>query len=116
MKIMPTLEEEIREAAALGIAVVDLRKRHRCTELVDEGCEQCSPAKASLAKKPKRMKPTVAAAWSITLTLPCQVKSEANQRDHWSVRRRRFNAQADTVCLHWYASPLFAMREWLDTI
>jgi hypothetical protein len=34
-------------------------------------------------------------AWSLSITLPrCEIKSEMNQRDHWAVRKRRFDSQA----------------------
>ena len=41
--------------------------------------------------------------YSLTIRLPVKVKSEMNQRDHWTARRRRFADQA-TVFLteaHW---------------
>lgn len=37
------------------------------------------------------------AGWAVTLTLPCRVISEANRRDHWTVKRRRAEIQTDAL-------------------
>lgn len=40
----------------------------------------------------------------VTFMVNVQVKSEANQRCHWAVRRRRFAAQAEMLTVVWHAS------------
>lgn len=35
--------------------------------------------------------------WAIEFTVPCVVKSEANLREHWAVKHRRFKIQAHAV-------------------
>jgi hypothetical protein len=50
--------------------------------------------------------------WAITLTLPCRVVSEANERCHWAVRRRRFQEQAAALRAAWNASPLATITAW----
>jgi hypothetical protein len=45
------------------------------------------------AAPPKKL----AAGWAVELSLPCVVRSELNQRDHWAVRKRRFDTQATTL-------------------
>lgn len=50
----------------------------------------------------KRIRKPVAtpqAGWSVTLIVPCRVKSEANQRCHWAERRKRFKEQEDALRL-----------------
>ena len=42
-------------------------------------------------------RPKLAAGWAVELTLPCVVRSEANQRCHWAVRKRRFDVQRMTL-------------------
>lgn len=37
----------------------------------------------------------------VTIEVPCKVKSEANTRCHWAVRRRRFKEQREAVRLAW---------------
>ena len=55
-------------------------------------------------KKPRK-RPMVAAHWAIEFTVPVQVVSEANRRDHWAVRRKRFQDQAATLFAVWCSSP-----------
>jgi hypothetical protein len=40
---------------------------------------------------------TPAALLRLTLRVPVEVKSEANQRCHWAVRHRRFRGQQDAI-------------------
>jgi hypothetical protein len=47
--------------------------------------------------------------WSVTLTLPCRVVSEANKRGHWAKGQRRKLDQQQAVTLAWNLSPL---RAW----
>ena len=48
-------------------------------------------------------------SWSVMLSVPVRVMSEANERVHWAVRRRRFNKQAEAVEDAWDSSPLVRM-------
>lgn len=67
--------------------------------LIEEYTTAAVPAtldgsEAKMKPKPrKRAVKTLAAHWSVTLRLPCRVRSEANQRCHWAERRRRFAEQ-----------------------
>jgi hypothetical protein len=51
--------------------------------------------------KPKRARakgrPKLAAGWAVELTLPCVVYSVMNAREHWAVRKRKFDAQRQTL-------------------
>ena len=51
--------------------------------------------KPARTRKPATPKATVPHGVKLTLTLPCVVVSEANRRDHWTVRQRRFKGHAD---------------------
>ena len=46
------------------------------------------------------------ASWSVMLSVPIRVMSEANERVHWAVRQRRFKKQADAVGDAWNSSAL----------
>jgi len=48
-------------------------------------------------RKPPCVRIKRAGQWLITLTLSCRVKSEANSRDHWTVKRRRAEIQSDAL-------------------
>ena len=67
---------------------------------------------AGTEKKPARKKrnpdPRTGgrSSWSVTLVVPVRVMSEANERVHWAVRRRRFAKQAEAVSDAWSESPL----------
>jgi hypothetical protein len=50
------------------------------------------PARARPKGRPK-----LAAGWAVELSLPCVVVSEANQRCHWAVRKRRGDVQRATL-------------------
>lgn len=53
--------------------------------------------------------------WAVTLAVPCRVVSEANRRDHWTARRKRFDAQAATLFAVWCQSPCYgtnAVSTW----
>ena len=44
--------------------------------------------------KPRKVKPVAASSWSVTLRISgLVVVSEMNRRDHWAVRRKRFETQ-----------------------
>lgn len=51
--------------------------------------------------KPKRKPQTAVSSarhyWSITLRVPCRVCSDANRKDHWSVKRRRTEVQEQAL-------------------
>jgi hypothetical protein len=51
------------------------------------------------------------AGWAVELTLPTVVRSEANQRCHWAVRKRRFDTQ--NLALRAVIGEA-GMCEWLD--
>ena len=71
---------------------------------------------AGTEKKPARKKRNPdprtgdSRSWSVMLSVPVRVMSEANERVHWAVRRRRFNKQAEAVEDAWDSSPLIRMR------
>jgi hypothetical protein len=44
--------------------------------------------------------------WSVTLTLPCRVISEANRKDHWAVAGKRKKDQIEALYLAVRLSPL----------
>jgi hypothetical protein len=44
--------------------------------------------------------------WPIRMWLACRVVSEANRRDHWAVRGKRFRKQAETLLAVWLAGGL----------
>jgi hypothetical protein len=48
----------------------------------------------------------VAPSWSITLTVPTQVVSEANQREHWRAKYNRGDIQRTALILAWNAAGL----------
>lgn len=52
-------------------------------------------ARAGVGKKSRRPRAAkkLSAGWAVELTLPCVVLSEANQRCHWTARRKRFDGQ-----------------------
>jgi hypothetical protein len=59
---------------------------------------------STLKKPPAPPRPV---EFEISLTLPVTVVSEMNRRDHWAVRKKRFDKQADVlfrgiVALAWY--------------
>jgi hypothetical protein len=41
--------------------------------------------------------PKLAAGWAVELTLPCVVYSVLNAREHWAARKRKFDAQRQTL-------------------
>ena len=47
-------------------------------------------------RRPRAVK-KLAAVWAVELVLPCRVVSEANQRGHWTERKRRFDVQRQTL-------------------
>lgn len=47
-------------------------------------------------RPPRRPAKKLAAGWAVELALPCVVVSELNRRDHWAVRKRRFDVHRDT--------------------
>lgn len=47
----------------------------------------------------------------IEFSVPVRIESEANRRDHWAARKRRFDAQAEAVTGHWLASTSPRMRQ-----
>ena len=53
----------------------------------------------SRKRKPPCARSKRVGQWSIILTLSCRVKSEANSRDHWTVKRRRAEIQSDALYL-----------------
>lgn len=55
-----------------------------------------APATTKKQKQPN-VRTTSTRRWSLTLTLPCRVISEANRRDHWTVQRRRTEIQIDAL-------------------
>ncbi|MFO0821640.1 MAG: hypothetical protein U0792_00610 [Gemmataceae bacterium] len=66
--------------------------------------------------------PAEPARWTITLTLPCSVVSEANRRDHWAFAHRRAKQQAealrtalDAAGLTNHAPPLPLIVTWIRT-
>lgn len=44
-------------------------------------------------------------SWAVELVPSCRVYPEANRRDHWAVRRRRFADQSAAVRSVWSGSP-----------
>lgn len=64
--------------------------------------------KPARTRKPATPKAMVPHGVRLALTLPCVVVSEANRRDHWAVRRARFQGHAaafrESVML-WGAEP-----------
>lgn len=54
--------------------------------------------------------PTGTGSWSILIEVPIKVVSEANRRDHWTTRRKRFALQRELVRSAWNASPWAAWR------
>lgn len=54
-------------------------------------------AGAGKADRKPRPARKLAAGWAVELTLPCVVRSEANQRCHWVERKRRFDVQRQTL-------------------
>ena len=52
-----------------------------------------APRRAGGPRPPKKLP----AGWAVELTLPCVVLSELNQRCHWAVRRKRFDAQSTAL-------------------
>lgn len=50
---------------------------------------------AAVKRKRPTPKPAVPFGFALAFTLPCVVVSEANRRDHWAARRRRFKSQVD---------------------
>ena len=57
------------------------------------------------ARRPRAAK-KLAAGWAVELTLPCVVLSEANQRCHWAVRKKRFDLQRTTLLAVCAEAPL----------
>jgi hypothetical protein len=49
---------------------------------------------------------TVASSWSITLTVPVQVVSEANTREHWAAKYRRADSQRTALIFAWNSAGL----------
>src|SRR5262249_26227071 len=65
------------------------------------------PKVSTLNLPVKKQPPCV--VYSITLALPVTVVSEMNRRDHWAVRNRRFDKQANALvkaitALAWYSN------------
>lgn len=52
-----------------------------------------APRRTGGPRPPKKLP----AGWAVELTLPCVVLSELNQRCHWAVRRKRFDAQSTAL-------------------
>lgn len=51
--------------------------------------------------------------WSLTVSLPCRVISEANRCDHWSVKRRRSEVQQ--MALHLAVDGFYGkLQHWHD--
>ena len=96
MKLTREVHDAIERARAEG----------RVTETghVDKGVQNAhtldaSPSGASpnRSRRPPKLRPMVDASIKVTITLPITVKSELNQRGHWSKRAKRFRSQKDVL-------------------